>query len=82
MKKTAEHSGNEFQSTNSGAKEIPLYLGQHKSELRSIPIDWKIFNIRITALESRRLKHHLEKGVKALYLQSMVVAAVLSDPGS
>lgn len=61
---------------------MPLYLGQHKSELRSVSIDWKILNIRITALESRRLKHRLEKGVKALYLQSTVVAAILSDPSS
>lgn len=41
MKKTAEHSGNEFQSTNSGAMEIPLYLGQLNLELRPIPMDWK-----------------------------------------
>lgn len=82
MKKTAEHSGNEFQSTNSGAKQIPLYLGQLKSELRSIPMDWKTFSIRIIALESRRLKNRLENGGKALYLQSMGVATVLSDPSS
>lgn len=39
LKKTVELSGNEFQSTISGAKEISLYLGHLNSELRSVPMD-------------------------------------------
>lgn len=82
MKKTAEHSGNERQSTNSGAMEIPLYLGQLNLELRPIPMDWKNSVSVIFALESARLGKCLENGAKFPYPESMVVTVVFSDPSS